>query len=71
MGNRGINLRDSVDRFSLSSLSNWSKGTYIEPGIIYERPYLLVSFNANYMASFIVDIEPTKNNRVMPEPRKK
>lgn len=71
-GKRAINVSDSIDYFLLSDYSdNFSAFTYNYPGIIYERPYLLVPFNRNFIISFIVDIEPTKNNRVMPERRKK
>lgn len=71
-GKRAVNVSDSIDYFSISDFSdNWQRFVYTEPGIIYERPYLIVPFHFSYMVSFIVDIEPTKNNRVMPKRRKR
>lgn len=68
---RTINVSDSIDYLSLSNYMNLDGFTYTFPGIIYERPYLIIPFEMNYMASFIVDIEPTENNRIMPERRKR
>lgn len=70
-GKRTINVSDSIDYLSLSNYMNLDGFTYTFPGIIYERPYLIIPFEMNYMASFIVDIEPTENNCIMPERRKR
>lgn len=69
-GARKINLRDSVDYLLLEPVSEIPDGSstfiYTRPGIIYERPYLLIPFHGNYMISYTVEIEPTKYNRLMP-----
>lgn len=69
-GARNINLRDSVDYLLLEPVSEVPDGSstfnYTRPGIIYERPYLLIPFHGNYMISYIVEIEPTEYNRLMP-----
>lgn len=71
-GKRAINVSDSIDYFTiLDYFDNWQRFVFTSPCIIYERPYLIVPFHGIYMVSFIVDIEPTKNNRVMPKRRKR
>lgn len=70
-GKRAINVSDSIDYLSLSERINVPDFTYTLPGIVYERPYLIIPFHGLYMASFIVEIESTENNRIMPERRKR
>lgn len=69
-GARNINLRDSVDKLLIENLSenpnDLSLFVHTRPGIIYQRPYLLVPFHGNYMISYIVEIEPTEYNRLLP-----
>lgn len=69
-GARNINLRDSVDKLLIENLSedpnDDSFFMFTRPGIIYRKPYLLVPFHGNYMISYIVEIEPTEYNRLLP-----
>lgn len=73
-GKKGINLKDSVDKLLVEYIykSDWNEkrlSYYKRPGIIYERPYLLIPYRSNYCVSFIVDIESSEFNRLMPERR--
>lgn len=73
-GKKGINLKDSVDKLLVEYIykSDWNEkllSDYYMPGVIYERPYLLIPYRGRCCVSFIVDIEPSEFNRLMPERR--